>query len=336
MADFEMPDDIRDATRAAWQRYLDLLTPFRPDLHRYCRKLTGNVWDAEDLAQDTLVRAFASLGYVHRHIDNPRGYLLRTASNLWIDAVRRRASDAAMRVGIQPDTQETPPLTQGAEVREAGAIVLQHLMPQERAAVVMKEVFDMSLEEIASVLSTTVGAIKAALHRGRARLRATDETPVARGGKPSAELVDRFVACLNAADLKGLLALMLDTGSVEELGNVLESGRNQFAKPGSWLFEAVNVHPELPAEMRPPKYLNERVTFQGEFLVISYLMFEGQKLLMSATRFEEQDERIARLRAYNFCPETLQELAATLGITPGQVPYRFPTPSPGRYWWDPA
>src|SRR5262245_19023975 len=46
---FELPDDIRREAQAAWHRYLVLLTPFRPDLHRYCRRLTGDVWDAEDL-----------------------------------------------------------------------------------------------------------------------------------------------------------------------------------------------------------------------------------------------------------------------------------------------
>jgi len=48
---------------------------------------------------------------------------------------------------------------------------LQRLSPQERAAVVLKEVFDMTLEEIADLLATTTGAVKAALHRGRDRLK---------------------------------------------------------------------------------------------------------------------------------------------------------------------
>ena len=58
MADVEIPDTLRDDLRAAWHRYIDMLVPLRPDLHRYCRRLAGNIWDAEDLAQDTLVRAF--------------------------------------------------------------------------------------------------------------------------------------------------------------------------------------------------------------------------------------------------------------------------------------
>lgn len=40
MSQLEIPSDLQDELRAAWQRYLDLLIPFRPDLHRYCRRLT--------------------------------------------------------------------------------------------------------------------------------------------------------------------------------------------------------------------------------------------------------------------------------------------------------
>ncbi|MBW2282347.1 MAG: RNA polymerase sigma factor, partial [Deltaproteobacteria bacterium] len=91
MADLELNDEIRDEARVTWYRYLDLLNPFRPDLYRYCLRLTGgDVWDAEDLVQETVVRGFATLGARYRPIDNPRGYLVRIASNLWMDAMRRR------------------------------------------------------------------------------------------------------------------------------------------------------------------------------------------------------------------------------------------------------
>jgi len=72
----------------AWLRYLELLDDFRPDLYRYCRRLTGNVWDAEDLVQDTLEQGFARLGLLSNPIDNPRGYLLKIASNRWISRKR--------------------------------------------------------------------------------------------------------------------------------------------------------------------------------------------------------------------------------------------------------
>ena len=157
MADADLPDALRDDLRAAWQRYVDLLAPLRPALHGYCRRLTGNLWDAEDLVQETLLRAFGTLGSLHQTIENPRAYLFRAASNVWIDTLRRRGTEAdalAAHAGPASGTAVAP----GA-VREAGATMLQRLAPQERAAVVLKDVFEMSLEEIGDVLGTTVGAV---------------------------------------------------------------------------------------------------------------------------------------------------------------------------------
>jgi len=60
-----------------------------PNLHRYCRSLTGTAWDAEDQVQDTLLRAFAKLGDRQPQVDNPKAYLFQTAGNLWVDQFRR-------------------------------------------------------------------------------------------------------------------------------------------------------------------------------------------------------------------------------------------------------
>ena len=81
MDDFQLTDEMRDAQRTAWHRYLDRVQPFRPLLHGYCRKLTGQIWDAEDLAQETLIRGFQRLAYHHNPIERPRAYLLRIATN---------------------------------------------------------------------------------------------------------------------------------------------------------------------------------------------------------------------------------------------------------------
>jgi RNA polymerase sigma-70 factor, ECF subfamily len=100
-------------------------------------------------------------------VANPPGDLVRITTNLWVDAVRRReaAERAVERDGGQQVTHQ--PKADPAEVREAAAALMQTRGPQERTAFLLKEVFDMSLEQIAEVLATSVGAVKAALHRGR-------------------------------------------------------------------------------------------------------------------------------------------------------------------------
>src|SRR5262245_17356805 len=81
----------------------------------FCRRLTGNVWDAEDLVQDTLLRAFGTLGSVHVRIENPRAYLLRTATDLRIDTVRRRESEATALA--EPGDGGTDPAAPGDRPR---------------------------------------------------------------------------------------------------------------------------------------------------------------------------------------------------------------------------
>jgi RNA polymerase sigma-70 factor (ECF subfamily) len=326
MANPDLPENTHEEIRAAWHRYIDLTSPFRPELHRYCRRLTRNPWDAEDLVQDTLLRAFATLGMVNGKIQNARGYLVRTATHLWIDTLRRRNAEAAI-LSVQAASARTAnsTLQPAVEVRDAGEAVFERLAPQERAALVLKEVFGMSLKEIAATLGTSVGAVKSALHRGRGQLKEQEEQeePVpSRRLTPSPELVDRFVELLNASDLKGLLSLMLDSGSVEMPGVLVEVGREQFESKGGWFWQAVHVHPELAPEIRPKKWWNERAIFRGEPVMLSFSTAEGGKLLQAVTRLEERDGQIARVRAYLFSPETVSEVAQELNMTVGQILYR--------------
>lgn len=333
MGDLEMPDALRADLRAAWHRYIDLLAPLRPTLHGYCHRLTGNVWDAEDLAQDTLLRAFGTLGSVFTRIENPRGYLLRTATNLWIDTVRRRGSEATALAEQAPLEAGNEAGTAGA-ARDVGTVLLQRLAPQERAAVVLKELFDYSLEEIAAVLGTTVGAVKAALHRGRTRLREPEEEAAPPRPMPSVALVDRFVDAYRAADVPRLVGMMLDTGSVENVGCSVAVGRAAFASKPSWFDGLVYGHPEWPPQFAYEAARLERRLFQGEPVVLGFCTRRGREALEQVIRFEEQDGRIARIRGYAFCPETMRAVGAELGLTVRTGLYRFPTPEPGKLWVD--
>ena len=85
--------------RQSLHRFLDVYEPLRSDLYRYCRYLTRSSWDAEDLAQDAMARAFVTLGRMGGAPPNPRAWLFRVASNLWIDATRRSRLDAPATLG---------------------------------------------------------------------------------------------------------------------------------------------------------------------------------------------------------------------------------------------
>jgi RNA polymerase sigma-70 factor (ECF subfamily) len=321
----ELTDALRATTQGAWHRFIDETVPFRPQLFAYCRRLTGNIWDAEDLVHDTLLKSFGTLGLLSGAVDNPRGYLVRMATNLWIDAQRRRGSEASAISDPAISATHSPEPRDAAGARNASAKLLEVLAPRESAAIVMKDVLDMNLKEIAQILSTTENAVKAALHRGRSRLR--EEPPVKRRAA-SAQLVEKFVTCLNKSDLKGMLALMLDTASIEMPGLDLEVGREEFGREGGFLWQSVHVHPDIPAEMRPPKWTNTRSEFHGEQVMLSFMPPSHGATLQAVMRFEEEDGKIAAIRSYCFSPELMEEIAQELGHQRGGILYRLPFASP--------
>jgi len=306
-----------------------LIAPLRPALHGYCRRLTRTLWDAEDLVQDTLLRAFGHLGFINHAIRNPRAYLLRTATNVWIDELRRRERETPMPPSEREAaaTQDADPET-ASDVRAAGARLLQRLSPQERAALLLKEMFEMTLEEIAEVLATTTGAVKSALHRGRERLREPEGGAASRRPVPSAELLDRFVERYHAKDLHGLAALLLDGASVENVGEAMQFGRETFERTRlNILWHVVHGHAEWPPQLQPEAVRLQRAEFEGEPILLSFATFRGREALTVAFRFEEQDGRIARLRIYGFCPETMRALGEAFGVQVVTGLYHAPEPA---------
>lgn len=335
MADTDRQDTLQHDLRAAWHRYIDLLAPLRPMLHGYCRRLTHNLWDAEDLAQDTLLRAFAHWGVTYPGIRDPRAYLLRTATNVWIDTLRRRETEA--RALAEPGHTATDDAHPEASirVREASSRLLRRLSPQERAAVVLKEAFDMTLEEIAALLATTTGAVKAALHRGRDRLREPEGESSLRRPAPSPELIDRFIERYKAGDLNGIVALMLDGGTAENVGNSVHIGLDPTEGVPRFLHKVLHGHAEWPPEFQREAARLERVAFADEPIVLAFATLRGREALQSVMRFEEQEGRIARIRSYAFCPETIRAVGDELGVKVRTGIYRAPTPAPGARWPEP-
>jgi RNA polymerase sigma-70 factor (ECF subfamily) len=329
MVEAETRDELREELRSAWHHFVDALAPQRPALHGYCRRLAGNVWDAEDLVQDTLLRAFGHWGVTAPAIRNPRAYLLRTATNVWIDTLRRRrreprAGDASPDELAAPETSATV-----REVRDAGSQLLQRLSPQERAAVLLKEGFDMTLEEIAELLATTTGAVKAALHRGRSRLHEAEPEPDSPRALPSPALLDRFIERYEARDVPGLLELLLDGATAENLGNSYHVGLDS-AEGGvpRFLRAVVHGHPEWPGAFQRESRRLARADFEGEPILLGFATHRGREALEAVLRIEEREGRITRIRAYGFCPETMREIGETLGVPVRTGIYRAPAAAP--------
>lgn len=324
-------DDLSLAVKGSWHSFLDAFEPVRPELYRYCRYLTRSPWDAEDLVQDALARAFVTLGTMHQAAPpSPRAWLFRVASNLWIDRLRRARREAP---GDHGDAAAEPaePAGDPRALREAAGTLIGRLSPQERAAVVLKDMFDFSIEEVAGALATTPNAIKAALHRGRGRLAAS-ELPEARVPTPAA--LDAFCDAFNARDVDRLTALLLDTSIVEIVGVVTEYGPEQARDPHAGSIAGMlspittDERGGVPAELLldytgQPARLEARA-HRGEPILLFWYPHTGGEAVRAVARVELDDGRVARLRNYFFTSDVIAEVCRELG-----VPFRI---NGYRYW----
>ena len=320
-----LPKELSDDLQSAWLRFLDSIEPLRGELYRYCRRMTRTVWDAEDLVQETLLRAFGSMGARHSEIRSPRAFVFRTATNLWIDTIRRRETELthAERVASPGSVQGQP-----GETRDAGVALFVHLSPHERAAVVLKDVLEFSLNEIAEILQTTTGAVKSALHRARRNLEqrqpqrderdpAQAEADMSMGSDlPSVALVDHFVAAFNALDVAALTDLLLENVSTEVLGIGMSYGRDTAASRDGWVQKSLFGHePWALDAQKPARHQRaERRLYLGEPLVVVWIDGEQGENMEWMCRIEEESGRIARIRDYCLCPETQAVVAEALGL----------------------
>ncbi|HZZ36909.1 MAG TPA: RNA polymerase sigma factor [Caulobacteraceae bacterium] len=313
----EDPFAVQADVRGPWRTYLDALTPLRPELHRYCTRLTGNVWDGEDLAQDALAKVFSMLGKIDADLQNPRAYLIRTATNLWIDRVRRLARE---RETLQLEAASAPTAVgaEGVDGTGAAGALFQALHPQERAAIVLKEALDLSLEESAQVLRTSVGAVKAALSRARGRL--SQARPAAGFAAPPRELVQKFMVALRDTDLEGLKALCSADLAIELVGGAQS---DSFESGSSFFAHAHFVFPALGFGENPWWELAE---YEGEPIVVGYRTLDGVEGINEIHRLDVEDGKIARVRCYCFAPDTLRWVAAELGKVALDRRYRSPDP----------
>src|SRR5262249_19731305 len=153
---------------AAFER---LIRELRPKLHRYAARMTGSVIDGEDVVQDALAKAVDAYSR-DGGITRPQGWLFRIVHNEAMDFLRRRARQDAVKGHEDPEMIVDPAPT--PEERFAAAASLRtcaRLPVVQRGAVVLMDVSGYSTEEIGGIIAASVPAVKAALHRGRARLR---------------------------------------------------------------------------------------------------------------------------------------------------------------------
>jgi RNA polymerase sigma-70 factor (ECF subfamily) len=196
---------------ARYLAFLETIAQLRPRLHRYCSRMTGSVLDGEDVVQDALFEAYRKLDQYDG--SRPLGpWLFRIAHNRCIDLLRRRSVRLEAEMHAATDDLVMPAEPQVLGVGRAVEQLVINLPPRERACVLLKDVFDYTLDEIADLIDSNVGSVKAALNRGRSKLASLSAGPkLSRPVNPQlSRVLQLYVDGFNQRDWDGLRRLIRD------------------------------------------------------------------------------------------------------------------------------
>ena len=271
---------------ARYRAFLETIANLRPSLHRYCARMTGSVLDGEDVVQDALFKAYRSLDT----FDDARPlapWLFRIAHNRCIDFLRRREVRKDAEAGAAVPDSVAPVDPPGPALGRAVEHLVLTLPPMERACVLLKDVFDYSLEEIAELVDSTVGGVKAALNRGRTKLGTVPRRTVSAARSADvAQLLHLYVERFNQRDWEGLKELIAADARLRVAdrfaGRLSESSyfANYERLPFSWQMAAGEV--------------------DGEPVVIVFS--RDTQTAKAIVRLEVSDQKVVRIGDYVHCP----------------------------------
>ena len=207
------------------------LAELRPKLHRYCARMTGSVIDAEDVVQEALLKAIEALPQTAT-IANPGGWLFRIAHNAALDFLRRRSRYDAARSDEDLERLADPgDPVHDRQIAEASLRTFMRLPVGQRSSVILRDVLGHSVEEVADVMGGSIPAVKAALQRGRLRLRELarepDDLPPPVLAEPERSRLRAYAERFNARDFNAIRNMLADDVRLDLVNRLRGRGRGE-------------------------------------------------------------------------------------------------------------
>jgi RNA polymerase sigma-70 factor, ECF subfamily len=215
----------------------------RRELLAHCYQMLGSVQDAEDLVQETMLRAWRARDQYDESRASLRTWMYRIATNACLTALKGRSRRPLPSEISDPFDNPGEPLTPGHEIpwlqpfpdallaadparqllsagrlRLALMAAMQLLPPRQRAILILRDAFELPAAEVAQVLQTSPAAVNSGLQRARARLAAADLDEFEAGERAATArraVIDQYVAAFLDADLAKLKLLLADDARME-------------------------------------------------------------------------------------------------------------------------
>jgi RNA polymerase sigma-70 factor (ECF subfamily) len=282
-----MSEETHRAVARARDEFLATVEGIRPDLHRYCARLTGSVIEGEDIVQETLARAFYTLSLAN---ESPplRPWLFKIAHNAaldWLKSHGRKYTESRADMADVAGFEDTP---DPWAIRAALAQFIA-LPVSQRSAVILKDVLGHSLEETAETMGATVMAVKAALVRGRANLRKGEVGEHLAQAAARAELT-RYAALFNARDWDGIRSMVGDDCRLDLVSKSQRRGKEVGMYFGRYAKEDVSLRV---------------VRLEGELALAAYVA--GGERPSYFILLEWDDGRVKAIRDYRSVPYIAKE-----------------------------
>jgi RNA polymerase sigma-70 factor (ECF subfamily) len=210
---------LERAQRGDEEAFRRLVEPYRHALEVHCYRMLGSAQDAEDIAQETLLRAWRALGRFEPRVQF-QTWLYRIATNACLDELGRRPRRPMPidpfptdRAGFEEHAPPTYDPAARYAIREGMELALmraiQELPGRQRAVLIFRDVLGWSAPEVAVLLESTVASVNSALQRARATIESHLPDPASLARQPEErELLERYLLAFEHADMDGLVALL--------------------------------------------------------------------------------------------------------------------------------
>ncbi|WP_419905357.1 sigma-70 family RNA polymerase sigma factor [Kiloniella sp.] len=232
----------------------EALPALRPELHRYCARMTGSVIDGEDILQEALIKAMQALTS-GAQVEHLRAWLFRIAHTTALNHFRAEKGELAMKENILPlaESQQNALLQQAPTHNDTADNLRPFLAlpPRQRSSVILRDVLGYSAKEVAECTDSTIASVKSALHRGRSQLKeaaltaSSQEETEMLSGKLSGEDQEKlslYAKFFNAHDFDSLRDMLSEEVKLDLVNMVKQEGKakvsgyyGNYSKASDWL-----------------------------------------------------------------------------------------------------